>query len=74
MIRVKGRYRNATIELAESVNLPDGTVVEVVIHPAGEDADDAWRDLGMERLEREWDNERDAIYDDWRRLYGIQQP
>jgi hypothetical protein len=74
MIRVKGRYRQKRIELDGPVDLPDGAVVDVIIHPVSDGAEDDWRALGMERIEREWDNERDAIYDDWRRLYGVQQP
>ena len=30
-----------------------------------------WRDLSMSRLEQEWDNPEDAIYDDWKWLYGV---
>jgi hypothetical protein len=31
----------------------------------------AWRDLSDEALVRVWDNEDDAIYDNWRELYGV---
>ncbi len=34
---------------------------------------ESWAELGMERLESEWDNPQDAIYDDWRRLYGVER-
>jgi hypothetical protein len=27
--------------------------------------------LGMGRLEFEWDNPKDALYDNWRELYGV---
>jgi SAM-dependent methyltransferase len=29
-----------------------------------------WSEPGMERLDKEWDNPQDAIYDDWKRHYG----
>ena len=30
-----------------------------------------WAELGMSRLEQEWDNPEDAVYDDWKKLYGV---
>jgi hypothetical protein len=27
--------------------------------------------LGTDRLEEEWDNPEDAVYDDWKKLYGV---
>ena len=69
MIRTKGRYRNQTVELDQPLNLADGTEVELEIHPA--DEKEAWKELGMSRLEEEWSNPKDAIYDDWKKLYGV---
>jgi len=74
MIRAKGRYRNQTLELEQPLALADGTEVEVDIHPAGESQaleDQGWIELGMGRLEETWDNPQDAIYDDWKKLYGV---
>ena len=74
MIRSKGHYRKQTVELEQPLDLADGTEVEVVIQPAdaGHSTEqEAWADLGMRRLEEEWDNPEDAIYDDWKRLYGV---
>ena len=71
MIRTKGRYRNQTVELDQPLNLADGTEVEVVILSEEESEEEAWKELGMERLEAEWDNPQDAIYDDWKKLYGV---
>lgn len=34
-----------------------------------EDAD--WHNLSLSTFEAEWDNDEDAIYDNWRQLYGI---
>ena len=70
MIRIKGRYHNQTLELDQPLNLADGAVVEVEIHPYGDALREAWTDLGMSRLEEEWDNPNDAVYDNWRALYG----
>ncbi|HRW08961.1 MAG TPA: hypothetical protein P5121_27845 [Caldilineaceae bacterium] len=30
-----------------------------------------WQELGRSAFEKEWDNEEDAIYDEWRRHYGV---
>jgi hypothetical protein len=74
MIRTKGRYRNGQIELAGPIALPEGAVVDVTVEPeVGAEADE-WQQLGMDRLEQERNNDSDAIYDDWRRLYGVQKP
>jgi len=74
MIRVKGRYRGQKLELAEPLDLPEGAEVLLEICPlTGDEAseDEAWRQFGMARLEQEWDNPQDAVYDDWRKLYGV---
>jgi len=75
MIRATGRYRNQTLELDEPLGLADGAEVEVDIRladeaPSGEPQ--GWAELGMNRLEEEWDNPEDAVYDDWKKLYGIE--
>lgn len=35
------------------------------------DAGAEWSALGLEAFQREWDNEEDAIYDNWREHYGV---
>ena len=39
---------------------------------AAEQDAEVWHELGMSRLEEEWNNPEDAIYDNWRELYGRQ--
>lgn len=34
-----------------------------------EEAD--WMALGLAAFQREWDNDEDAIYDDWKEHYGV---
>lgn len=70
-IRVRGYVRGGRLELDQPVNLPDGEAVEVVIQPAEAAEAEDWRAAGMARLEDEWDNPADAVYDDWRSLYGV---
>ena len=38
---------------------------------SADDVAHAWALLGTARLEEEWDNPQDAVYDDWKRLYGV---
>jgi hypothetical protein len=62
MIRIKGRYLNQKVELDQPLDLAEGTEVEILIRTEEEE----WSELGMARLEQEWNNPQDAIYDDWR--------
>ncbi len=40
---------------------------------ANEAADETdWQKLSLTTFEQEWDNPDDAIYDNWRELYGVQ--
>jgi len=34
---------------------------------------DSWTHLSADAFNQDWDNPEDAIYDNWRALYGIQQ-
>jgi hypothetical protein len=71
MIRIKGRYFQQKVELDQPLDLPDGTEVEVEIKSEEDREKEDWIRLGMSRLEAEWDNPEDAIYDDWKKLYGV---
>jgi hypothetical protein len=74
MIRVKGYYRNHRLELEQPLDLAEGREVEIIVRPVepltAEEEDEEWREFGAARLEEEWDNDQDAIYDNWRELYG----
>lgn len=72
MIRLRGTYRNQTLELDRPLPFADGEVIEVDIVSPDAELREGWSQLGMKRLEQEWDNDRDAIYDNWRNLYGVQ--
>lgn len=73
MNRATGRYRNQTVELDKPLVLADGTEVEILVHVVSK-ASGARRaqcmEQGLSRLDEEWDNPEDAIYDDWKKLYG----
>jgi hypothetical protein len=39
---------------------------------AGEPGDEAnWSAMSLDTFQRDWDNPEDAIYDNWRELYGV---
>ena len=71
MIRLKGRWEQSSLKLDQPLSLPEGTEVVVEIRTIDEAADAEWRELGMQRLEAEWDNPADAVYDNWKELYGV---
>ncbi len=74
MIRVTGRYQKQSVELDVPLSLSEGTVVEVVVRVKANRLAaerDEFSDLGMSRLEKEWDNSEDAIYDEWKQLYRL---
>ena len=70
-IKMRASVRNGQLELPFPLALPDGQEVDIVVETETTDDSEGWRELGMERLEAEWDNAEDAIYDDWRKLYGV---
>lgn len=39
--------------------------------PKEMDDETDWQNLGLVAFEKEWDNEEDAIYDNWREIYGV---
>ena len=72
---VEGVYRDGKIELTELPgDVRDETRV-IVTFLLAEEAQgieyQGWAELGMSRLEQEWDNPEDAMYDDWKKLYGV---
>ena len=71
MIRLKGRWEQSSLHLEQPLSLPEGTEVVVEIRTIDEATDAEWRELGMQRLEAEWDNPADAVYDNWKELYDV---
>jgi hypothetical protein len=63
MIRLKGTYRNQTLELERPLPFSDGGVLEVDIRSPEDELREGWSHLRMERLGQDWDNEKDAVYD-----------
>lgn len=71
MIRLKGHWEQSSLHLDQPLSLPEGTEVVVEIRTLDEVTDAEWQEQGMQRLEAEWDNPADAVYDNWKELYGV---
>jgi hypothetical protein len=62
------------LEMAIRLTLTERLVVarylldSVLTKEIDDEAD--WQNLGLAAFEKDWDNEEDAIYDNWREIYG----
>jgi hypothetical protein len=45
-------------------------LLDSLISDEAQDESD-WQNLGLTAFEEEWDNPDDAVYDNWRELYGV---
>ena len=59
----------ARLTLTERLLVARFLLDSVLTNEIDEDAD--WQRLGLQAFETDWDNEEDAIYDNWREIYGI---
>ncbi|MBU6349969.1 MAG: hypothetical protein KGS73_07440 [Chloroflexi bacterium] len=59
----------ARLTLTERLLVARFLLDSVLAKESDEEAD--WQQLSLNAFEREWDNEADAIYDNWRELYGV---
>lgn len=70
--RVDEAFRLARIfSTTEKVLLAKLLLDSVVSPDEAFDAD--WQRLGLAAFEQDWDNPDDAIFDNWRALYGAQE-
>lgn len=49
--------------------LLDSVLTQEIDKEIDEEVD--WQELGLAAFEKDWDNEEDAIYDNWRTHYGV---
>lgn len=63
----RGVVRDNVVELPPDLHLPNGAEVTIVVGSE----DGVWLKLADATFARDWDNERDAAYDDWRARYGV---
>ena len=70
------RARRLT-KIAQEAGVTEDALIEKALdllfsHSAREERA-AWAALSQTALQRVWDNDADAVYDDWRTLYGVPQ-
>jgi hypothetical protein len=53
----------------ERLTLAKLLLESVLTGEPGEEAD--WTAMSLSTFQRDWDNAEDAIYDNWRELYGV---
>lgn len=53
----------------ERLTLAKLLLESVLTGEPGEEAD--WAAMSLSTFQRDWDNAEDAIYDNWRELYGV---
>lgn len=61
----KARILHGLIEPLEKVDLPEGEELMVTINR------DDWSELAEQGFARDWDNDSDAVYDNWKELYHV---
>lgn len=78
---IKARFSHGVIEPLEKVEMPEGkeitiTISEILtkefIHEE-EQRDREWGNLAMSSFANDWNNEKDAIYDNWQERYHVQK-
>lgn len=55
----------------ERVILAKFILDSVLLDEIEEDAD--WQNMSLAAFQKDWDNPDDAIYDNWREIYGISE-
>jgi hypothetical protein len=59
----------AQLSSAERLLLARLLLDSLIIDEAEDEHD--WQNVGLRAFEQDWDNPEDAIYDNWRELYGL---
>jgi len=70
----RGRVRNGVVVLDGAVRLPEGAVVRVELAEGDDEAKEReWGHIPAASFAEDWDNDQDAVYDDWRERYGVRE-
>ncbi|MEZ4713331.1 MAG: hypothetical protein R3A44_39460 [Caldilineaceae bacterium] len=57
------------LTLAERLFVARWLLDSVLVKEIDDEVD--WQELSLSSFEKDWDNDEDAIYDDWRTHYGV---
>ena len=69
-----GHVRNGVVVLDGPVELPEGAAVRVELAESDQEASDReWPQIPAASFAADWDNEHDAIYDQWRERYSVRE-
>ncbi|MBE7445479.1 MAG: antitoxin family protein [Planctomycetia bacterium] len=78
---IRARFSHGVIEPLEKVEMPEGKEITITISETltkeflyeEEQRDREWGNLAMSSFASDWNNEKDAIYDNWKDLYHVQK-
>ena len=78
---IKARFSHGVIEPLEKVEMPEGKEITITIEEIltkefiheEEQRDREWGNLAMSSFANDWNNEKDAIYDNWQERYHVQK-
>jgi len=78
---IRARFSHGVIEPLEKVEMPEGKEITITISEAltkefiheEEQRDREWGNLAMSSFANDWNNEKDAIYDNWKERYHVQK-
>ena len=74
LTKYKGFVRGNVVELPADVELSEGSEVTIVVGDIDESLENYWWiKLSEASFARDWDNELDAVYDNWREIYGVKE-
>lgn len=71
---IRARFSHGVIEPLEKVEMPEGKEITITISETltkefiheEEQRDRAWGNLALSSFTSDWNNEKDAMYDDWK--------
>ena len=78
-IRLSAEHADRLSHLAQARQLGEGQIIEKALDilfaltelPDGQRERTGWSMLSEKALRRIWDNDQDAAYDDWEKLYDV---
>lgn len=62
-------FRQILDGVSETITIPVELLDSVLSKEIDEETE--WQHLSLSAFATEWDNEEDAIYDNWREIYGV---
>lgn len=70
----RGIVKGNVVELPPDVQLPQGAEVIIVVGDLDQSREGLWwMRLAESTSAKDWDNEFDAAYDNWREIYGVKE-